>query len=114
MAQKQESPGAKPGAISTTTTSTDQSTDSADYIRGLRRRRSASWRIPPLVCGHVDPWTCTHRNDPTEAEVDGAVNAAKHLRSVGLVPMFPEVMCRAMYRKGYRELATELGSRWTA
>lgn len=117
MSINENSPGANPGAISPelTTTSTHHSTDgSADYIHGLRRRRAASWRIPPLVCGHVDPWTCDHKTEPTGVEVDGAASAAAHLRALGFAPVFPVTMCRALYRRGYQELASELGIRWVA
>ncbi len=118
MFTNENSPGANPGAISpelTTTTSNHHSTDGyADYIRGLHQRRAASRRIPPLVCGHVDPWTCDHKTDPTEAQVDGAAAAGAHLRSLGFAPVFPVTMCRALYRRGYRELASELGTRWVA
>ena len=118
MSTNENSPGVSPGAISPelTTTSDHHSADSyAHYIRGLHQRRATSRRIPPLACGHVDPWTCFHhKDDPTDVQVDGAAAAGEYLRSLGLAPVFPVTMCRALYRRGYRELASALGSRWVA
>jgi hypothetical protein len=30
----------------------------ADVAAGMRRRREAAWRLPPLDCGHHDPLDC--------------------------------------------------------
>ena len=36
-----------------------------DTLAGLRRRREAARRLPPLeCCGCRDPWTCRHHDDP--------------------------------------------------
>jgi hypothetical protein len=36
-------------------------------LAGLRRRREAAWRLPPLDCGCRDPWTCRHRRMPASS-----------------------------------------------
>jgi hypothetical protein len=43
-----ETPGKAGGSASTTPSIPDQ----------LRRRREASYRLPPLPCGHRDPLDC--------------------------------------------------------
>jgi hypothetical protein len=32
--------------------------DLDDIAAQLRRRRAASWRLPPMPCGHHDPLDC--------------------------------------------------------
>lgn len=36
-------------------TDRDEGSAAAAYVAGLRRRRAASWRCPPLDCGRRDP-----------------------------------------------------------
>src|SRR5437870_1168763 len=39
-------------------TSLEVSAGVREYVAGLRRRRAASLRLPPLECGHADPLDC--------------------------------------------------------
>lgn len=79
----------------------------AAHTAGLRRRRAASWRLPPLDDGHRDP----HRWRDPETTIPGLLgwaDAVHHLRALGyrvadLVP--PHV--RAAGRAHHREI-TEL------
>jgi hypothetical protein len=61
----------------------------------LRRRRAASWRLPPMPsCGHRDPIDC--RNVPpgrSAADVRAARRAWRHLRDHGLTS---EVVAKAI------------------
>jgi hypothetical protein len=82
----------------------------------LRRRAEAARHLRPLACGCRDPLDCncwpplTDRPPPTERMVDGAVNAAKHLRAANLPPLFDLPTLRAMHKRGGddRQLAQEL------
>lgn len=37
-------------------TATNGESHATAYVAALRRRRAASWRLPPLADGHRDPW----------------------------------------------------------
>ncbi len=76
----------------------------AHYIRGLRHRRAATYRLPRLDCGHADPWTCRHDNG--ELTTDSAIAAAEHLLHNGLTPAFTTEAARALWRVGRRDYAT--------
>ncbi len=45
--------------VSTIVTGADD--DVRELAEQLRRRREASWRLPPLACGHHDPLDCQRR-----------------------------------------------------
>lgn len=49
----------------------------------LRRRRDASYRLPPLESGVRDPWRDTPPR-PSEANTAASRRAWDHLRAVGL------------------------------
>lgn len=96
MPEKRNRPAGN-GAESTTTGCTH-------YIEGLRRRRAATYRLPQLECGCVDPWTCRCTTD--ELTTDSAVAAADHLGRHGLAPLFSINAGRALWRGGHRDIAT--------
>jgi len=54
-------PQARPN-VENPVTDTDSLTPGGDEIaelaEQLKRRREASWRLPPLECGHRDPLDC--------------------------------------------------------
>jgi hypothetical protein len=54
---------AEPPALGAGGTADERSTkaDSDTYPAQLRRRREASYRLPPLDCGCRDPWPCRCR-----------------------------------------------------
>lgn len=87
-----------------------------EYMRGLRhRRQDAALRAEPLACGHRDPLTCCHHNEPlTDRGVDGYRDAAEHLFALGLSPhpFTPEL--RALWRRGGHDRATavRIAERW--
>lgn len=78
------------------------------YIAGIRRRRAAADISRALVCGCTDPWTCRcYENDePTTRMTEAAIDAAEHLQSHGLQPLFSVRQARALWRAGRRDLAT--------
>jgi len=83
------------------------------YIHGLKQRRAATYRLPPLYC--VDPWTCRHYDDQvTEQYVDGYRDAVLHLDAHGLLaaPLIPEM--RALWRRSDddRRLVRQIAERW--
>lgn len=59
--------------------STDQAEGSAAgaYAAGLRRRRAASWRCPPLECGRRDPLDLDPRPGVRGREAVAAVRAER-------------------------------------
>jgi hypothetical protein len=78
--------------------------------RPWRRRREASWRMVPLADGAADPWRPWRPERVTPTQVQGAVDAAKHLLAEGLPPIFDRDTVSAMWRRGGadRQLAQEL------
>lgn len=70
------------------------------YIEGLRQRRAVTYRLPPLDCGHVDPFTCRHGPNP----IDGYPEAAAHLLTLGLCPAPNLPALRAMWKQGGADL----------
>jgi hypothetical protein len=96
-----------------------ESTRTAEFCRfnavprQLRRRRVASWRLPPLDCGCRDPWTCKHYRDAyiSDKQADAAVAAIEHLDLVGTPGLLDVDTCRAMWRIGFRDLAVEVDAR---
>lgn len=103
MPEKENRP-ADNGAVSRTTGCTH-------YIAGLRRRQAATYRLPVLDCGHVDPWTC-RPSIPTR----GYAEAAQHLLDVGLTPAPNLAAMRDMWRHGGDEqrAALAIADRWEA
>ncbi len=65
-----------------------------EFSAGLHRRRDAAHRLPPLDCGHRDPWTCRHHDRPSTR---GVTEAAEHLLAIGLPPLFDAATCRALW-----------------
>jgi hypothetical protein len=77
----------------------------------MRRRRQASYRLPPLDCGCRDPWPCRCDRPPLSQKiVDAGAQAAQHLRDCGLPPLVDVETRRALWRRGGddRRLAREL------
>jgi hypothetical protein len=69
--------------------------------RQLRRRRAASWRLPPLDCGCRDPWPCRCSEPPlSEHALDGWRDAALRLLFDGRVPLLPIEVRRALWKRG--------------
>jgi hypothetical protein len=81
-----------------------------DTLAGLRRRREASRRLPPLdCCSCSDPWPCQcHRPAPSPVLLAAVVAAADHLSGAGLPPLVDLQTCRALWRHGERTLAYRL------
>jgi hypothetical protein len=52
---------------------------------GLAARRHAARRLPPLSCGHSDPFDCLATVPPSQANTVGARSAWHHLRDHGLL-----------------------------
>lgn len=95
MHEKRNRPAGN-GAESTTTGCTH-------YIEGLRRRRAAAHRLPPLDCEqHSDPWPCHHEPEP----VRGYSEAAEHLLANGLLPAPNLPAMRDMWRAGGNQQRT--------
>jgi hypothetical protein len=84
-------------------------------LAGLRRRRDAALRLPPLgPCGCIRDPLRDHRcgDEITETMVTAYHDAAQHLLHLGLLPapLLPEL--RALWRRGERDLVAEITSRW--
>lgn len=88
-ASKRPAPRGKPANPNPTnllTTNSHHAADAYQYIAGLKRRRDAAYRQPPLECGCRDPWThnwCSGRLKLTEESYRAA---AHHLGKHGLRP----------------------------
>lgn len=108
MPEKENRPAGN-GADSTTT-------ECDHYIQALRRRRASTYRLPPLQCGHVDPWRCDcgDHNEATEKYADGYRDAAVHLLTSGLTPAPSVPAMRILWRRGGadRELVSTIAQRW--
>jgi hypothetical protein len=105
-------PGTESGATTTTTT-----VDALNYINGCRRRRAATYRVPPIDCGCADPWTCRCYDapEPSERNADGYHAAALHLLAAGLLPAPNLGAMRTLWRRRdseQRELARHIAERW--
>lgn len=88
---------------------------SGDTLAALRRRRSASRRLPPLDCGCRDPLPCRCDDPPlSDRIVDSYHDTVMHLRACGLLaaPRLPEM--RVLWRRGdvERRLVTEISEKW--
>ncbi|MGB0972040.1 MAG: hypothetical protein ACPGVG_13925 [Mycobacterium sp.] len=68
----------------------------SEFIRQLRQRRAATYRLPALDCGHVDPLACRNGPDP----INGYPEAAEHLLTLGLCPAPNLPALRAMWKRG--------------
>jgi hypothetical protein len=65
----------------------------------LRRRRAASWRLPPLADGRRDPLDSA--DEPIrDAELVSWRAAWWHLRRAGLEPVIPKRVLVAVVRRG--------------
>jgi hypothetical protein len=89
----------------------DLDDDATQYIAGLHRRRSATYRIPRFDhCPCVDPWTC--RCQQPELTTESYVAAAHHLLDLDLPPAPDLPAMRALWRRGERNLVRDITSRW--
>ena len=72
----------------------------AHTVAALRRRREASWRLPPLECGCRDPWRCRCTSAAlSAAALDGWRDAAQHILANGWIPLLPLEVRRALWRR---------------
>jgi hypothetical protein len=92
--------------VSNDTTTSDQSTAQPrqcggfDTVAGLRRRRAASRRVPPLDCGCPDPWCRCSEPPLSERMIDAGRDAALHLLDAGNVPILEFEVLQALWRRG--------------
>ena len=80
----------------------------AEYPAQLRRRREASYRLPPLACGCRDPWPCRchercpccgQEPPPSDHALEGWVSAIVHLDGHGLTAIVPVAVWRALKKE---------------
>lgn len=86
----------------------------AASITTLRPRKRASLRLLPLDCGCHDVLGCLCREvEITDRIVDGWQVASHHLLSMGLTPVVPVEIGRALWRRGGedRKLVSDIASR---
>ncbi len=78
-----------------------------DHRSRDRRRRAAENRTQPFACGCRDPWLCDCDTDPFVGDVqaDAVIAAAETLLALGTPGIFDADKCRAMWRRGRRDLA---------
>jgi hypothetical protein len=107
MNRRESRPGGTETAPTTSTVDAPKSNRQCTSD-ALRRRRAASQRLTPLVCGHSDPWRPWGPKQLSDKQAEGAAQAAEHLLAVGLVPLFDAVTLRAMWRAGNANLAHAL------
>src|SRR6202022_2063756 len=83
-----------------------------EYTASLRRRQTATYRVPRLECGCADTWTC--RCFDAEEYVDGWRDAALHLLDHGLLPAPNVKAMRVLWgRRGSdQRLARHIAERW--
>jgi hypothetical protein len=91
-------------------------TTTDEYIGGLRRRRSASDRLPVLDSGRADPWR-PWRDDhaqPCDRMLDAYRDAVLTLSAAGMTPapFLPEM--QRLWRRGGADgdLVRAVASRW--
>ena len=77
---------------------TDEISSGVRQVADLKRRREASRRLPPLQCGHADPWQ-PWRAKPSEKLTTAAAEAAAHLLAQGLTPIFSVDTISALRRR---------------
>ena len=82
-----------------------------EYIAGLRRRRNASYRLPVLDHGHSDPWQPWRPEVISDVQADAAVAAIEHLDQICTPGLLDIDMRRALWRRGYRDLAVDVHRR---
>src|SRR5664280_789220 len=63
---------------------TQDSPESLAAVESWHRRRAASWRFEPLVCGHRDPLSCRAAEPIPDVDQRGARAAWAHLAALGL------------------------------
>ena len=63
---------------------TQDSPESLAAVESWHRRRAASWRFEPLVCGHRDPLSCRAAEPIPDVDQRGARAARAHLAALGL------------------------------
>jgi hypothetical protein len=89
----------------------DHTTLAHEYIAGLRRRRNASYRLPVLDHGHSDPWQPWRPEVISDVQADAAAAAVKHLDQICTPGLLDIDMRRALWRRGYRDLAVDVHRR---
>lgn len=84
------------------------------YIAGLRRRRNATYRLPPLDCGCVDPWSCGSSRNLREGHAASYSAAAEHLLNLGLTPAPNIPAMRELWQRSGddRRLVQTIAERW--
>ncbi len=107
-----ENEGRAPQGDPATRPVTVDTPETSSAVRQLKRRREASFRLVPLDCGcrRRDPWRpcrCTE-GQPSDKQIEAVVDAAAHLRALGLAPIFGKDILRALWRAGHRDLAADL------
>lgn len=71
-----------------------------------RRRRAAAQRSAPLDCGCRDGWICRCTDHGiSDIQADAVIAAAETLLALGAPGIFDADQCRAMWRRGRRDLA---------
>ncbi len=89
-------------AASPTSQSTAEQAIGAVAVRdGWKARRSAGARLPALLCGSSDPWTCRcHRRPAPDADLTAAV-AVHLMATTGSVGVGHDLAAvRALWRRG--------------
>jgi hypothetical protein len=86
-----------------------------DQLAQRRRGYLASRRTTPLgPCGCIRyPEVDKHRCESqiSDAQADAAVAAIQHLDGLGTPGLLSNDTCRALWRKGFRDLAIEVDER---
>jgi hypothetical protein len=83
----------------------------ASMLEQIKRRRSATRRVPPLDCGCPDPWPCRCAEPPlSEGMIDAGRDAALLILDTGRVPLLKFEVLQALWRRGGadRALAEQL------
>jgi hypothetical protein len=92
----------------------------AELLDWRQRRHADSRRRPPIShCGCIsDPEVDIHRcgSEISDVQADAAAAALALLDHLGTPGLFDRATCRAVWRRGFRKLATECSARsgWAA
>lgn len=109
-----EEAGPATGPATSTNINRAAQSSRSDVAVQLRRRRSASWRLPALACGRRDPWFYEPVTEPSELAVEGYLTAAEHLLAHGLAPAPDIPVMRIAWRRGGddQRLARRIADCW--
>ncbi|BCO97648.1 hypothetical protein MINTM018_04180 [Mycobacterium intracellulare] len=83
----------------------------------LRARGAAARRLPPLPCGHADPWLCRcYDPEPSARQAEAYLAAVQHLLARELPPALLLDVAQVLWRRGPAERAavSEVAHRWAA